>query len=76
MNGLQSPHKLLNKYIKAHTACLPGDTGNPFTWDEPDLCIEVQLRGFEWDRLQSGRLVVQLLIPLFDIRQIRLQSKM
>jgi hypothetical protein len=71
MNGLESPHKLLNEYIKGHTTCLPGDTGDPFTSSEPDLHVEVQLMSFEWDRLREGRLVFQLPIPPFDIVQIR-----
>ena len=70
-NGLESPHKLLNKYIEGHTTCLPGDTGDPFTLDEPELSIEFRLMGFEWARLQSGRLVLQLAIPPVDMRQIR-----
>jgi hypothetical protein len=67
---LESPHKLLNTYIERHTTCLPGDTGDLFTPDEPELHIEVELRSFEWDRLRLGRLVLQLPIPPFDIRQI------
>jgi hypothetical protein len=67
-NGLQSPHKLLNEYIKGHADCLPGDTGEPFTSDEADLQIPVRILGFEWDRLQSGRFVLQLPIPLSEIR--------
>jgi len=56
MNGLQSPHKLLNEYLERHITCLPDDTGDPFTSDEPDLFIDVQVRGFEWERLQLGML--------------------
>jgi len=67
MNGLESPHTLLNEYIKAHTACLPGETGLPFTLHEPKLRIDVQLKGFEWDRLQNGRLVLRLPFPPFDV---------
>jgi hypothetical protein len=67
-NGLQSPHKLLNEYIKGHTDCLPVDTGGTFTLDEPALQIPVRMQGFEWDRLQSGRFVLQLPIPPSDIR--------
>ena len=71
-NGLESPHKLLNEYIKGHTACLAGDTGDPFTSSEPELHVEVRIMGFEWDRLRLGtRLVLQLEIPIFDIWQIR-----
>ncbi|KAF8622267.1 hypothetical protein AX15_007143 [Amanita polypyramis BW_CC] len=29
MNGLQSPHKLLNKYLEGHITCPAGDTGLP-----------------------------------------------
>jgi hypothetical protein len=75
-NGLESPHRLLNEYIKEHTTCVPGDTGDPFTLHEPELHIQVQMLGFEWDRLQSGRLVFLLPIPSFDIRQIRPHFKM
>ncbi|KAF8338586.1 hypothetical protein F5887DRAFT_1236729 [Amanita rubescens] len=53
MNGLQSPHKLLNKYLEQHITCPPGDTGLPFTSDEPDLRIKVELKGFDWERLRG-----------------------
>jgi len=68
INGLRSPHKLLNEYIKELTGCPPGDTGEPFTSDEPPLQIAVEMLGFDWGRLQSGRLVLQLPIPPFEIR--------
>ncbi len=65
MSGLQSPHKLLNKYLEQYIACPPGDTGLPFTLDEPDLCIRVEVRGFDWDRLKLGSpFVIQLLVPV------------
>jgi hypothetical protein len=67
-NGLQSPHKLLNEYIKGHTDCLPGDTGEPFTSDEPALRNYSRNPGFEWERLELGRFVLQLPIPPFEIR--------
>ena len=57
MNGLQSPHKLLNEYLEKHITCLPGDTGDPFTSDERDFFIHVQVRGFDWERLQLGMLL-------------------
>jgi hypothetical protein len=65
MNGLESPHKLLNEYIKEYSTCLPGDIGLPFTSNEPELHITVQVTnpGFEWDRLQKGTLVPQLPFP-------------
>jgi hypothetical protein len=68
INGLQSPHKLLNEYIKALATCLPDDTGEPFTSDEPDLQISDEMGGFEWGRLQSSKFVLQLLILSFEIR--------
>ena len=67
INGLKSPHKLLNEYIEAHADCPPGDLGEPFSEGEPNPKIRVQLRGFEWDRLKSGRFVPQLSIPRFEI---------
>ena len=67
MNGLQSPHKLLNSYIENHVGCLPGDTGEPFYLKEPSLQIEVYMLGFEWEWLKTGRFVLQLPIPPFDI---------
>jgi hypothetical protein len=67
-NGLRSPHKLLSEYIKEHTGCLPGDTGEPFTSDEPPLQITAQVQGFEWGRLKIGKFVVQLLIPPSEMR--------
>ncbi|KAM6498794.1 hypothetical protein JOM56_006742 [Amanita muscaria] len=59
MNGLQSPHKLLNEYIKAHTTCLPGDSGLDFTSNEPKLHIKVDVRGFEWERLKKDPAALQ-----------------
>ncbi|KAF8352173.1 hypothetical protein F5887DRAFT_16705 [Amanita rubescens] len=46
MNGLQSPHKLLNKYLEGHITCPPGDTGHPFTLGEPDLITVVNVGSF------------------------------
>jgi len=67
-NGLRSPHKLLNEHIKEHTDCLPGDTGEPFTSDEPDLQIVVRLLGFELGQLWLGMFVLQLPISPSEIR--------
>ena len=66
-NGLRSPHKLLNEYIKGHTACLPDDSHGAlsFTLKEPKPYIAVRVIGFEWDRLQEGRLI---LLPPFPPR--------
>ncbi|KAF8223312.1 hypothetical protein L208DRAFT_1426082 [Tricholoma matsutake] len=58
-NGLESPHRLLNEYIKEHTACLPGDTGDPFTSSEPELHFEVQVMSFGWDRLKLDSTALQ-----------------
>jgi hypothetical protein len=58
MNGLESPHTILNKFIEGHTSCLPGDIGLPFISNEPELRIDVRMTGFEWDRLECGRLVL------------------
>jgi hypothetical protein len=58
MTGLESPHKLLNEFIKLHTTCLPGDCGEPFTMNEPDLRMEIDVRGFEWERFGDGKLVL------------------
>ncbi|KAF8238519.1 hypothetical protein L208DRAFT_1387485, partial [Tricholoma matsutake] len=58
-NGLESPHKLLNEYIKEHTICLPGNTGDPFTSSEPELQCEVQATSFEWDRLKLDLTTLQ-----------------
>ena len=63
INGLESPHKLLNQYIEAHADCLPGDLGEPFLNGEPDPKIAVELRGFEWDRLKLGRFVLLVFRP-------------
>jgi hypothetical protein len=67
-NGLQSPHKLLNAFIQELASCLPGDIGKPFAPGEPNLQITVQVLGFEWDKLRSGRFVLQLPIPPSDLR--------
>jgi len=57
MNGLESPHKMLNEYLEEYLTCPPGDTGDPFTSSEPDLSINVKVKGFEWDKLQLGLLL-------------------
>ena len=44
MNGLQSPHKLLNVCLEQYCITYPpGDIGLPFTLDEPDLHINVEV---------------------------------
>jgi hypothetical protein len=63
LNGLRSPHRLLNEYIKQHTTCFPGDCGEAFTKDEPELGVRVVARGFEWSRLEKGRLFLYLAFP-------------
>ncbi len=65
--GLESPHKLLNEFIKRHTTCLPGDCGEAFTRNEPDLRMDINVRGFEWDRFGDGKLVLWPPAPPFDI---------
>jgi hypothetical protein len=62
-NGLQSPHKLLSEYIKAHTLCDLDNTGLPYALDEPKLQFEVPDYNFEWDRLKAGKLVLQPQFP-------------
>lgn len=57
MNGLQSPHKLLNIYLEEHLNCPPGDTGDPFTSDESNPFIDIEVKGFDWDKLQLGLLL-------------------
>lgn len=57
MNGLQSPHRLLNKYLEEYLTCLPGDTGDPFTLREPNPFIDIKVKGFDWDKLRSGLLL-------------------
>ena len=76
MNGLQSPHKLLNKYLEGHITCPPGDTGHSFTLGEPDLISVVDVGGFDWDRLQLGLLFfIPLLVHRPDIEQIQVQFR-
>jgi hypothetical protein len=65
LNGLESPHTLLNKFIEAHTTCRPGDAGEEFLSWEPELRMNLDVRGFDWDRLQSGTFVPQLEFSLF-----------
>ena len=67
-NGLESPHRLLSEFIKGYVTRLPGDTGEPFISDEPDLQILVKVHGFEWERLKSGKFVLQLPVPPFVMR--------
>jgi hypothetical protein len=55
-NGLQSPHKLLNEYVKVHTFNLPGDTGEPHVSEEGKVNAKVNLTTFDWDRLRNGML--------------------
>jgi len=52
-NGLESPHKILNKYIEAHMPCSLDQAGLPFTLEEPGIRPISKLMGFEWDRLQD-----------------------
>lgn len=63
MNGLESPHKLFTTYIKYHTTCNPGNLGRPFNSTEPELTTEIRLSGFDWDRLDGGKLNLQHLLP-------------
>jgi hypothetical protein len=67
-NGLESPHKLFNEYIKNHIGCLPGDLGEPFNSNEDSLRIKVPITDFEWNELKLGRFVLQLTIPPFEIQ--------
>ncbi|KAF8343670.1 hypothetical protein F5887DRAFT_1134740 [Amanita rubescens] len=73
-NGLKSPHKLLNKYLEQYITCFPGDTGNPFTSDEPNLHIHVKLRGFNWDRIQLDSNAVQEAIKVVQSHLIKGKS--
>jgi len=67
MTGLESPHKLLNEFIVRHSTRFPVDRGEPFTTNEPDLRMEINVRGFDWERFGDGKLVLHLPIPLFDM---------
>jgi hypothetical protein len=66
-NGLESPHMLFNEYIRQHANCLPGDPG---LTGEPNLHISVSLTGFEWDRLEHGRIAIDSTFPPFHAVQI------
>ena len=55
MNGLQSPHRIFNKYIEWHTTCIPGDSGLSFLSDEPSPRYELAINNFDWERLQKSR---------------------
>ena len=59
MNGLLSPHKLLSEYINQHITCDPGDLGRPFDGNELVPQVKVDVTSFDWDRLKSGKLVLQ-----------------
>ncbi|KAF8326242.1 hypothetical protein F5887DRAFT_1144981 [Amanita rubescens] len=74
MNGLQSPHKLLNKYLEQHITCPPGDTGLLFTSGEPDLCIKVELKGFEWERLRLDSFATQEVVRIVQSHLIKGES--
>ena len=66
-NGLESPHKLLNGFIR-QMGCPPGDTGGRFTEYEDEPQIGIQMLGFDWGRLELGTFVLQLPIPPFEIK--------
>ncbi|KAF8523132.1 hypothetical protein BU17DRAFT_86285 [Hysterangium stoloniferum] len=55
-NGLESPHRLLNKYIQQYALCIPGDSlsSEPFIVKEHPLQIEPKLRGFDWEKLREN----------------------
>lgn len=59
MDGLLSPHRLLSEYIKQHITCDPGDLGQPFDGNELAFQVKVNVTSFDWDRLKSGKLVLQ-----------------
>ena len=61
------PHKLLNEFIKWHATCFPADRGEPFAMNEPGLRLDVNVRGFDWDRSRDGKLDLQLPVSTFDI---------
>jgi len=64
MNGLRSPHTLLNEYIKQYVGCFPGDTGLPYLRAEPIPDNPVTLMSFEWERLLKGKFVLHSLLSL------------
>lgn len=74
MNGLHSPHKLLNEYLYEHLDCFPGDIGDPFISDEPDLHIKVTVKGFDWDRLQLDSNATQEALSIVRSHMTRGQS--
>lgn len=59
MNGLLSPHRLLSEYIKQHITCDPDDIGQPFYENELAPQVKVDMTSFDWNRLMSGKLVLQ-----------------
>jgi hypothetical protein len=54
MNGLQSPHKLFNAYIKAYANYAPLDYDDALLVDEGEVQVKVDLKSFEWERLKKG----------------------
>ena len=52
-NGFQSPHKVLDEYVKEHTTRLPGD--HVSIEHEPPLLVQIKLLSFDWDRLREGK---------------------
>ena len=55
MNGLQSPHRLFNKYIEQYTDYAPLDFSDILLEHEPEVQIQVKLpETFEWAKLEQG----------------------
>jgi len=55
MNGLQSPHRLFNKYIEQCTNYAPLDFSDILLEHEPEVQIQVKLpETFEWAKLEQG----------------------
>ena len=65
MTGLESPHKLPNEFIFRHSTRFPVVHGEPFTMNESDLRMEINVRGFDWEKFGDGNLVLQLRVLFF-----------
>jgi hypothetical protein len=62
MNGLQSPHRLFNKYIEQYADYAPLDFSDVLLEHEPEVQIKVKLRTFDWAKLEQGVCLYQSLV--------------
>jgi len=62
VNGLQSPHRLFNKYIEQYANYAPLDFSDTLLEHEPEVQIQVKLGTFEWVKLEQGACLFPFLV--------------